>query len=118
MKLLLAVDCSSASRTALDEVAARPWPAGTYVDVVHVVEPAHLWETSSTAETLVQRGRDLLTGAVNELQSSGLEAQPVLLHGDPKRAILDRANETRPDWIIVGANFSVATRFVMGNVAS
>jgi nucleotide-binding universal stress UspA family protein len=41
-----------------------------------------------------------------------------MLHGDPKRAILDRAAHTHPDWIIVGSHGSSAARLVMGNVAS
>jgi len=32
MKILLAVDNSPASQAAVDEVAARPWPAGSHVE--------------------------------------------------------------------------------------
>jgi nucleotide-binding universal stress UspA family protein len=118
MKLLLAIDGSTTSRTALDEVIARPWPAGTRVEVLHVVEPAHLWTMSVTAEELARRSEDLLTGAVAQLRAGGLEADRVLLHGDPKRAILDRAAHAGADLVVVGSHGSAATRFVLGNVAA
>ena len=38
MKIMLAVDSSSASQVAVAEVAARPWPEGTVVDVVSAVD--------------------------------------------------------------------------------
>jgi len=118
MKLLLAIDGSAPSRAALEEVAKRPWPAGTQVEVLHVVEAAHLWTTSSTAEELARRGGNLLTTAVAQLFASGLEAHGEMLQGDAKRAILDRAAPTHPDWIVVGSHGSAATRLVVGNVAS
>jgi nucleotide-binding universal stress UspA family protein len=118
LKLLLALDGSTPSHTALEEVAARPWPAATQVEVLHVIEPVHLWTTSATAEELARRGQDLLTAAVAQLQAAGLEASSELLHGDPKRVILDRAGHTHPDWIVVGSHGSAAARFVLGNVAS
>jgi nucleotide-binding universal stress UspA family protein len=118
MRLLLAIDGSTPSHAALDEVASRPWPAETHIDLVHVLEPTHLWTTSATAEQLASRAADLLTSGVAQLRAAGLPAESVLLHGDPKRAILDRAQQTHPDWIVVGAHSSAATRFVMGNVAS
>jgi len=118
MKLLLAIDGSGPSRTALDEVAARPWPGGTQVHVLHVLEPAHLWTTSVTAEELAHRGGDLLRGAVERLRGAGLAAESELLHGDPKRVILERAANQGVDWIVVGSHGSPTTRLVMGNVAS
>lgn len=118
MKLLLAIDGSAASRIALDEVSGRPWPDGTQIEVLHVIEPAHLWTTSCTAEELAHRSRDLLTEAVAQLRASGLAAEGEMLHGDPKHAILDRAAQIHPDWIVVGSHGSAATRFLMGNVAS
>jgi nucleotide-binding universal stress UspA family protein len=118
LKLLLALDGSTPSHTALEEVAARPWPAATQVEVLHVIEPVHLWTTATTAEELARRGQDLLTAAVAQLQAAGLEATGELLHGDPKRVILDRAGQTHPDWIVVGSHGSAAARFVLGNVAS
>ena len=38
MKVVLAVDSSEFSEPAIDEVASRPWPAGSVVFVLTVVD--------------------------------------------------------------------------------
>ena len=42
MKILLALDLSTGSQVAVDEVAMRPWPAGTSVHVVGVADTEKL----------------------------------------------------------------------------
>jgi nucleotide-binding universal stress UspA family protein len=118
MKLLLALDGSAASRIALEEIIVRPWPTGAKVEVLHVVEPAHLWTSSVTAEELARRSEDLLTNAVAQLRAGGLDAEGVMLDGDPKRVILDRAAHAAADLVVVGSHGSAATRFLLGNVAA
>jgi nucleotide-binding universal stress UspA family protein len=118
MKLLLAIDGSAAGRTALDEIIANPWPVGTTVEVLHVVEPAHLWTTSVTAEELTRRSAELLTGAVAQLRAGGLETEGAMLNGDPKSVILDRAAHAAADLVVVGSHGSAATRFLLGSVAA
>ena len=39
MKILLATDGSSSSDAAVDEIARRPWPAGSVVRVLRAIEP-------------------------------------------------------------------------------
>ena len=60
MKLLVAVDHSETSQAVLKEVAARPWPVKTCVEVLNVVEPTHMWTFSETAEEAIQRSTDLV----------------------------------------------------------
>src|SRR5262245_7297809 len=42
MKILLATDGSSCSHAAVDDIAARPWPAGSEVRIISVYEPPML----------------------------------------------------------------------------
>jgi nucleotide-binding universal stress UspA family protein len=119
MKLLIAVDHSPASQTVVKEVAARPWPPKSCVEVLNVVEPAHLWTVSQSAEQALQLSGSLVDRAAEELRSAGLEASGVSLRGDAKRVILDRAEETKSDFVFVGSHSSSAlTRFLLGNVAA
>src|SRR6266487_1563206 len=99
MKVLVAVDHSEASQAVIKEVAARPWPVKSCVEVLNVVEPAHLWTVSQTAEEVVRKSADLVNRAVEELRGGDLEAGGVSLRGDAKRTILDRAKETKADFI-------------------
>jgi nucleotide-binding universal stress UspA family protein len=85
--------------------------------VLHVVEPAHLWEMSGTAEELTRRSEELLTGAVARLCAAEFDVEGTLLHGDPKRVILDRIAHAGADLVVVGSN-PTATRFFLGNVAA
>ena len=39
MKILLAIDGSTCSDLAVNEIARRPWPKGSVVRVLSVVEP-------------------------------------------------------------------------------
>jgi nucleotide-binding universal stress UspA family protein len=119
MKLLVAVDHSEASQAVLKEVAARPWPIRTCVEVLNVVEPAHMWTFSQTAEEAIRLSTDLVRRAAEELRSWDLEAGGVSLKGDAKRTILDRAKETQADFVFVGSQgVSALTHFLLGNVAS
>jgi len=119
MKLLVAVDHSETSQAVLKEVAARPWPVKTCVEVLNVVEPTHMWTFSQTAEEAIRRSTDLVHRAAEELRGWDLEVGGVTLKGDAKRAILDRAKETKADFVFVGSQgVSALTHFLLGNVAS
>ena len=119
MKVLVAVDHSEASQAVLKEVAARPWPPKSCMEVLNVVEPAHLWTVSQTAEEAIRLSTDLVNRAAEELRGWDLEASGVSLKGDAKRVILDRAKETKADFVFVGSQgVSALAHFLLGNVAS
>jgi len=119
MNVLVAVDNSDASMAVLQEVAARPWPGGTRLEVLNVVEPAHLWVVSSTVEEAMQSSAVFVERAAGDLRSRGLDATGLSLAGDPKRVILDHAKEIKADFVFVGSQgVSALARFLMGSVAS
>jgi nucleotide-binding universal stress UspA family protein len=89
------------------------------VDVVTVVEPAHLWATSETADIVFRRSTDLLRQTLEQLRAAGLDADGDILQGDPKAAILDRAEQTKAGYLVLGSHsVSAVARFLLGNVAS
>ena len=119
MRLLVAVDNSEASQAVIKEIAARPWPPKTCVEVLNVVEPADLWIGEQTVEQAMQISASLVRRTAEELRARDLEASGVSLPGGPKRAILDRAKETNADFVFVGSHGgSALTKFLLGNVAS
>ena len=119
MKLLVAVDHSEMGKALIQEVAARPWPAKSCVEVLNVVEPAHLWTMSETVEEIIQLSMGLTQRAADELRKQGLEATGLSLKGDAKRMILDHAKETKADFVFVGSQgVSALTHFLLGNVAA
>jgi len=119
MKVLVAVDNSEASRAVIQEIEARPWPPKSCVEVLNVVESTDLWVDSQTAKQAKQLSTNLVRRAAEELRGRGLEASSLSLPGTPKRVILDRALETKADFVFVGSHgVSALTKFLLGNVAS
>ena len=105
MNILLAVDESSASQIALEEVAERPWPEATTVEVLTVVEAG-------------QVSNGVNDKAVALLRDAGLRAHGKVAAGDAKAVISARAEVMRPDLILVGSHrASALADLFVGNVA-
>lgn len=129
MKLLLAIDDSDYSAAAVKEVAKRPWPKGTTVRVLTVVEPfpavaMEPWygareslERIDDAEK--KRARELTKKAVDTLKKAGIRAQATIRQGDPRSEIVDEAEASRADLIVMGSHgYTGIKRWLLGSVAS
>lgn len=119
MNILVAMDPSAASQVALEEVASRPWPANTSFEVVSVVEPSHLWTTSEVVQTAAHAAKQVAESAAARLCSKNLKAIAIVLYGDPRFQLRDRASRTHADFIITGSHGDSKTRrYVLGSVAA
>jgi len=119
MKILLAMDTSPASQAALEEVVARPWPAGSSFEVLSVVEPSHLWTTSEVAEEAADGAKNVVRRAVEQFQSKGQKATGAALLGYPRTVILEEVRNFGADFLIVGSHGgSAITRLLLGSVAA
>lgn len=119
MKILIAIDTSFASHVALEEIIARPWPAGSTFEVLSVVEPSHLLETAEAVQEAVRHANQVVQKAIEHLQSKGWDATGGVLADDPRRVILDLAGTAGADFIVVGSHgHSDPTRFLLGSVAA
>ncbi|HLX43514.1 MAG TPA: universal stress protein [Bryobacteraceae bacterium] len=117
MKLLLAIDSSVGSEAASDAVTSRLWPAGTSIEVVHVMDNSHLLDSAlmdeQTRDEMQRRSQEMV-----ERVAQRVHGKPVLLSGDPKAAITDYAKETGADFVVVGPHQqSGLGRFLLGSVA-
>jgi len=118
MKILVALDTSAASQAALEEIAQRPWPAGSSFNVLSVVEPSHLWSTPESLQEAVRRAREVVERAVEQLHSANLTASGVAVDGDPKTVILDEAQGSSADFVVVASHgTSGVARLLLGSVA-
>lgn len=116
MKVLLAVDGSSFSDAALDEVARRPWPEGTEVRVVSVDPPVAAPEFTASPvgmtayQDLVQRLREETKSNLQAAAARLRERRPdlavsaVLCDGIPKEQIVSEARRWGADLIAVGSH--------------
>ena len=118
MKILLAVDPAGETDAAVAEVATRPWPSNTSVEVLSVVEPSHVWDVPSLIEGLEEAARGTAEAAADQLQSAGLKATACVLTGDAAAMIVDRVREMNPDLVVVGSRGKRGLRFMLGSVAA
>jgi len=129
MRLLLAIDNSEYSVEAIKEVAKRPWPPGTIVRIISVVEPvaapaAELWyDASGSLEKLQQeltnRAASLTQKASEKLNKKGFKIETAVREGDARSVIVDEAQKWSSDLIVLGSHgYTGIKRLFLGSVAS
>lgn len=129
MKILLAIDGSSCSDAAVNEVLRRPWPEGSSLEVLTVVEPpmpptpegwALPWNYLEELQVaLGKQGQNTLDSALSKLEANkALSLSSKLVVGAPRSVILDEAESWSADLIVLGSHgYSAWKRFLLGSVS-
>ena len=129
MKILLAVDGSSCSDAAVEEVARRPWPEGTLLKVITVFEPPipptpETWAVPASyfeemEAALRKQGQNIIDEAFQKLKANRAFAlSSLLVLGSPRPVILDEAESWGADLIVVGSHgYNAWKRFLLGSVS-
>jgi nucleotide-binding universal stress UspA family protein len=134
MKILLAVDGSSCSEAAVNEVARRPWPVGTEARVVSAVElpfvpTTETWSLpdsyySQLEEAGYEQAHRTVNAAVERLRASAterptpLEITSRIVTGSARDVILSEADEWGADLIVIGSHGRRGLqRFLLGSVS-
>ena len=131
MKILLAVDGSPCSDAAIEEVARRPWPEGSFVKVLTAYElpvppapeawalPANYLEEMDIG--LRKQAQDVVDNAIRKLKSKlskTISLDGALLPGPARTLILDEAESWGADLIVVGSHgYRAWERFLLGSVS-
>ena len=116
-KVLVATDGSKGAERAVAAAAGVPWPEGSEVRVLSVVDPLE-----GMPETIAaRRARDEKVAAASRarLEKAGAKVSSAVLFGSPARTILDAASEWGAGVIVVGARGLGAVRgLLVGSVSS
>jgi nucleotide-binding universal stress UspA family protein len=129
MKILIAYDASPDSDLAIDEVVARPWPKGSQVRLVSVVEPP-----LGTPPPNFEFYGPLIVGVENSLREDAyqriqkamtkfkgredLEVSYELKEGSPKSSLLEAIRDWTADLVVVGSQGRTRLeRFFLGSVS-
>jgi nucleotide-binding universal stress UspA family protein len=125
IRVVVGVDGSIESATAVSAVALRKWPPGSEARVVAVVEtveplmklpiPTGATSTSDAPHLWVTHAIDRVS---QELRDAGLTVSPLVSEGDPKRVLVEESERWNADCIFVGAKgLSRLDRFLLGSVS-
>ena len=126
-RIVVGTDGSDTAAMAVDQAIGLAQITGASVDVVSAYEPVPQERIRSEAQEVpgdVAYGvgpredvHALLDGAVARAAEQGVEAKTHAREGDPADAILDVAEETKADLIVVGnKGMTGARRFLLGSV--
>ena len=89
MKVLVAIDSSSSYENVINEVAVSPWPCGTSICVLSVVEPSYAWNVPRIQDAPDDAAETLVDLATKRLSSGCTQAYGMVKRGDPKTVIVD-----------------------------
>lgn len=129
-RILIAVDGSLGAESAVDEAASRVFPAETEVRLVMVSDPLKPslvgrfipkvaeWVEESNAEER-DWSRDVLDQQAEKLKKVGLQVSRVIREGDPRRVLVDEAEDWNATTIFIGARgLTGIDRFLLGSVSA
>ncbi|HEX7331160.1 MAG TPA: universal stress protein [Pyrinomonadaceae bacterium] len=130
VRLIVGIDGSDNANLAVEQVAMRKWPEKSEVRVVavyHELEPTVAGELVPMVGSFVDdcnreemgSSRQLAEKSVQLLRAKGLRADAVVKAGDPKKVLIEFAEEWRADCIFLGATglSNRLERFLLGSVA-
>jgi nucleotide-binding universal stress UspA family protein len=125
-RIIVGVDGSEEADAAVEEVAARNWPAGSEVRIVNSSWTIPAGSDPGTAVNLeewVARENDRVMrkihGAAEKLRSAGLKVSTVVKEREPKALLCSEAEDMFADCIFVGARgMGRLERFLIGSVSS
>ena len=130
LRLLIGVDNSSNSHTAVEAVYRRQWPAGTEVRLLTIVDtvmaitpdpnqPAEMRWIGVDDEKNWDLVRNIFQPSVEKLRSAGLDAAVMIRRGNPKDEIVEEAASWGAHCVFVGAKgMRGIDRLLLGSVSS
>lgn len=132
MKILLAVDGSTYSDAAVEEVAKRPWPSHSEIKVVTaaeipVVGAMEPWAVTPEYFDLLEKSvrqaaRAVIDAAMLKLKTvegTTIEISSAIIQGPPRQVIVEEAERWPADLIIMGSRgLGAWNRLLLGSVSS
>lgn len=118
MKILLAIDGSESSDSAVQSVLQQWDPSQCAVLVLHAVDALKLMPTPTAVvvapfmiqdyfglrKQWIDEGEKLVAQTATQLKNAGFRVIPRVEEGDAKRVILDSAEQWKADLILLGSH--------------
>lgn len=122
MKILLAIDSSELSEAVVSEVERRPWPAGTVVCVLTVIDLLALTSAVGYLEPFIktesEAAKALVEAVAERLGRRDLQTTTLAIEGYPGTTIVEEAETWGADFVFVGSHgHGGFVRFLLGSIA-
>ncbi len=129
-KILIGIDGSLGAEAAVEEVLHRQFPAGTQVRLIIACDPLKPSLAGYLLPKVVQcvdesnKGehewaKDVLRQQAEKLKKAGLVLSYEVKEGDPRRILLDEAEEWAATTVFLGARgLAAIDRFLLGSVSA
>ena len=131
MRILMAIDGSPCSEAAINEVAARPWPANSEVRIISAfqiplnpapeawtLQPECYAEMERAEREQAQKVVDLACGKLRKAIGESATVNSQVLPGPPQSVILEEAERWKADLIVVGSHgYGTWHRLILGSVS-
>ena len=129
MRILLAVDDSPHSAAASKSVLERPWPEGSTVRVLCVIQThlpvsvanggVALHNYRALTDSLLKTAKEFVDLTAVKLEILGLSIETCVREGDPRTEIVEEAKEWGADLIVVGSHGRTGiAHWLLGSVAA
>lgn len=132
MKILLAVDGSAYSDSAMEEILKRPWPPHSEIKVITAAEmpvpvgmgqwailPDDLLELEKSVNTAAQKVLDNALLKLSTIEDKTLKVSSELVQGPPGKAIVEEAERWGADLILMGSRgLGAWNRLLLGSVST
>ncbi|MGA8232927.1 MAG: universal stress protein [Candidatus Acidiferrales bacterium] len=118
MKILVAIDGTHTSQSVVRAVTARPWPPGSDLFVISVVDPFMNVKVTGLMAEATAAARATVEAAGEKLRTTGFTVSGAVMQGHPPTCIVAEAINYGADLVLVGSHGNPAiTRFLLGSTA-
>jgi len=118
MRVLIALNITAQSQEIVNELASRPWPAGTLFLLLHILDPYPFSKAPLSLKRVKEAAGVELKSAATRLCEAGWKTETEVVIGIPRRAVSEIAASWRADLVIVGSNDAgVLMRLFLGSTA-
>lgn len=132
MKILLAVDGSTYSDVAIEEILARPWPPYSELKIITAAEtpvivgmepwaasPAYFDQLEKSVRENANAVIDKALSKLSKVDDKMLKISSEIIEGPPRQVILEQAEKWGADLIVMGSRGLAAwNRILLGSVSS
>jgi nucleotide-binding universal stress UspA family protein len=118
MRVFVVVDGTSSSNVVIQEVARRPWPAGSQFAIVQAVDPYFFTNASAPMEEAKGAAARSLDQFARPLMDAGWKVEPQVILANPRHGLTKAAREWRADLLMMGSHGrGRVSRLLLGSTA-